>query len=124
MKHDEIRDLLPWYITGSIEMEDAERVAAHLRECPDCRDEFVEAALARRRFEQEVRQSNGPARSVWDRLAHEIGASPEEFRVDVGSLLLGFRLGIVSANRQHPVRGELRLLGNRYSVIGSRTKGA
>jgi hypothetical protein len=104
MKHDEIRDLLPWYVTGSIEI--------------------VEAALVRCRFEQGVRQSKGPARSAWDRLADEIGVGPKGLCIDVGSLMLGLRLGIAAADRQHPVRGRLRLLGSRYNVIGSRTKGA
>jgi hypothetical protein len=34
-------DLIPWVVNGSATEEQRERVAQHLRECADCRDEFA-----------------------------------------------------------------------------------
>lgn len=120
---EQVGAMLPWYVTGSIGLEQAEQIAAHLRNCPDCRREFVEAALARHRFNEIAERVEAPSEAVWDRLHAEIGGSPDDLRVDLGSLMLGLRLGIVTANRRHPVHGELHLLGNRVRIIGKGKKG-
>ena len=117
-----IRELIPWYITGSLEMVEAERVAAHLRSCSACRDDFVEAAFARCQFEQLLGSTQVPMQAVWEQLSDKIGSSSDEVRLDVGSLMLGLRLGIASASQRQPVHGELRLMGKRYNVFGNRRK--
>ena len=119
-----IREELPWYITGSIELKEAERIAEHLRGCPECRSEFAEAALARCRYGEMMAKQAGPTPAVWERLEERIGGATEGFRVDVGSLMLGLRLGISAGQRRQPVRGELHVLGKRLPIIGSRKKGA
>ena len=103
-------------------MEEAEQVAAHLRSCAACRDDFVEAAFARCQLEQQLDRVEAPVGAVWERLANEVGATADEIQIDVGSLMLGLRLGIAAASQQRPVHGELRLMGRRYNVIGKRRK--
>lgn len=39
--HREVRELLPWYVTGQLGEPDRARVAAHLACCADCRDELA-----------------------------------------------------------------------------------
>jgi hypothetical protein len=39
-RHDEVRLLLPWYLTGRLETGEHARVEAHLRECTDCQEEL------------------------------------------------------------------------------------
>jgi len=119
-----IREELPWYITGSIELEEAERIAEHLRGCPECRSAFAEAALARCRYNELMAKQPRPTGDVWERLEKQIGGAAEAFRVDVGSLMLGLRLGIAAGQQRQPVRGELHVLGKRLPIIGSRKKGA
>jgi len=121
---EQIREQLPWYITGSIEFEEAEQVAEHLRDCDACRKEFVEAAMARHRFNELTERTETPIGAVWERLSSEIGGEPDTVRVDFGSLMLGLRLGIAAANRREPVHGELHLLGKRVPIIGKKRKGA
>ena len=124
MTCEQVRAQLPWYVTGSINLEEAERIAAHLRDCAGCRQSFVEAALARHRFNEIAERVEAPSEAVWDRLRAEIGGSPDDLRVDLGSLMLGLRLGIAAFNRNHPVHGELHLLGKKVPIIGKRKKGA
>ena len=121
---EQIREQLPWYITGSIEFEEAERIASHLRDCDECRREFVEAAIARHRFNELTERVKAPIAAVQDRLIAEFGGGADDIRVDFGSLMLGLRLGIAAANRRHPIHGELHLLGKRVPIIGKRKKGA
>jgi len=117
---ERIREALPWYVTGSIDIEDAEQIAEHLRGCSECREEFIEAALVRCRYNEWMEATEGPSTEVWSRLSEETGDGSEDLRIDVGSLLLGVRLGIAPGRRTPPVHGELQLLGRRLPIIGRR----
>jgi anti-sigma factor RsiW len=51
-EHRELRDLLPWYVTGQLDAAEAARVEAHLNECAECEaeirfEERLEAEVAR-----------------------------------------------------------------------------
>jgi anti-sigma factor RsiW len=51
-EHRELRDLLPWYVTGQLDAAEAARVEAHLDECAECEaeirfEERLEAEVAR-----------------------------------------------------------------------------
>jgi anti-sigma factor RsiW len=39
-QHRQTQSLLPWYVSGALEPEEAEAVAAHLSECAECRAEL------------------------------------------------------------------------------------
>jgi anti-sigma factor RsiW len=52
-RHDEIRALLPWYVTGRLDETEHARVAAHVSSCRECQEELeferrleVEVAIA------------------------------------------------------------------------------
>jgi anti-sigma factor RsiW len=40
--HDDVQRLLPWYVTDTLNVDEAERVAAHLERCADCKAELAE----------------------------------------------------------------------------------
>lgn len=39
--HDEVQELLPWFVNGTLEADEAERVEAHLAGCAECRGELA-----------------------------------------------------------------------------------
>jgi hypothetical protein len=52
-RHDEIRSLLPWYVTGRLDATEHARVAAHVSTCRECQEDLeferrleVEVAIA------------------------------------------------------------------------------
>ena len=119
---EQVGEWLPWYVTGSIDFTVAERIAAHLRDCEACRAEFVEIAQLRHRFVAAVGEAASPRTNAWNRLIHRLGPK-QTFRVDLGSFLVGLRVGIAAHDRRTPVRGDLRLCGRNVRIIG-RKKGA
>jgi anti-sigma factor RsiW len=40
--HEEVQQLLPWFVTGTLSAEDRELAEAHLAECAECRAELEE----------------------------------------------------------------------------------
>ena len=113
---------LPWYVTGSIDLATAERIAEHLRNCEACRKEFVEIAQLRYRFVTRVGATPTPRASAWNRLSVRLGKR-ETVRIDLGSFLIGVRVGVAARNRWPSVRGDLRILGRNVRIIG-KMKGA
>lgn len=50
--HDQLSELLPWYVTGRLDADERAAVAAHLADCPECQAEVafqsqLEAEVAR-----------------------------------------------------------------------------
>ncbi len=41
-RHRHVTELLPWYVNGTLEGDDRQAVAAHLSDCPACRDEIAQ----------------------------------------------------------------------------------
>jgi len=126
MTCEQVREWLPWYVSGSIELAEAEHVASHLATCDACRSEFVETAQLRLRLGEVAGTAPAPTASAWRELHRKLGLD-ETVRVDLGSALLGLRLGIAANDPRSPVRGDLRVCGNRVRVIGTRrqrSKGA
>ena len=117
-----VREWLPWYVTGSMDFATAERIANHLRDCEACRTEFVEIAQLRHRFAACVSAVTVPKASAWNRLNPRLGGGPT-VRVDLGSFLIGLRIGVATHDRRTPVRGDLRIWGRNVRIIG-RKKGA
>ena len=89
--HHEAEELLPWYVTGQLDLEEQALVEAHVSSCAHCRrqlaferrmiDEFAAMtpevdsgwAQLRRRLEPQHRAS------LWDRITSEAGAAWQTF---------------------------------------------
>jgi len=121
MNCEPVREMLPWYVTGEVEIETASRIAEHLATCSACQTEFVEAAWMRRLVVGVARQKPGPRRGAWGRVARRAGLR-EIAQIDVGSLLIGLNLGVSLANRHHPIRGTLRVMGHNVRITGTRRR--
>jgi anti-sigma factor RsiW len=47
-EHDRVQQLLPWYVNGTLSVDEIEQVDAHLAACDECRSELaIERKLAR-----------------------------------------------------------------------------
>jgi anti-sigma factor RsiW len=121
MNCESIQQLLPWYITGEIDMDTAAEIAGHLAACAACQSDFVEAAWMRRLVVGIAARSPRPTHKTWSRVARRAGIQ-DTARIDVGSFLIGFNLGINTANRHHPVRGTLRVMGHSVRIVGGKRR--
>ena len=118
MTCEEVKELIPWYVTGKIDVDCAKRMADHLSGCPDCQTDFVEAAWMRRLVTNSA-QAAAPRADIWARVERKAGIV-DLARIDVGSFLIGFKLGISASSRRYPVYGSLRVLGHNVRIVGAR----
>ena len=111
-----IRELIPWYVNGSLSVEEARQVAAHLTRCESCRDELTQIMRlnveVRRAFDELKGMRAEVKKKVLEKTAGTALAS-----FDLGSFLLGFSFGASYQKGRIPIRGDLRLLGRRIRLI-------
>ena len=70
--HDEVQELLPWLVSGTLAPDEVERVDAHLAECADCRADLE----TERRLSGEVASLPVDADSGWEAMQRRITAEP------------------------------------------------
>ncbi|MCK4355590.1 zf-HC2 domain-containing protein [Candidatus Bipolaricaulota bacterium] len=116
---DKARELIPWYVNGTLTGDEAREIASHLAGCPTCREELAQAV----RLSWELRAAfdripTVPER-VWEKVrTHAQGISLA--RIDVGSFLLGLSLGLSVTRSGIPkFKSDLRLLGRRVALFNS-----
>lgn len=121
MNCEEIREALPWYVTGRIDAKAAGEIASHLSTCHNCQADFAEAAWMRRLVVEGAETAVVPRSESWARVARRAGIT-DLARIDVGSFLLGLTLGISAGSKRYPVRGSLRVMGHNVRIVGRRRK--
>lgn len=71
-RHDEVQQLLPWYVTDRLELSDRRKVSAHLSTCGECRADLeAEQALAAM-----VKASPASAHHGWSALRERLEQRP------------------------------------------------
>ncbi len=113
-----IRELIPWYANGTLSDAESRMVAEHISQCDSCRDELIEAM----QLSVGVRQAFGELENVRidlkkDVLSRTTGKNLAS--VDLGSFLLGFTFGARYQNGRVPIRGDLRVLGQKIRLISN-----
>jgi hypothetical protein len=68
--HDEVRELLPWFINGTLVPDERERVEAHLAECAECSADVEEE----RRLASQIASLPLDADSGWEAMERRIAA--------------------------------------------------
>jgi hypothetical protein len=68
--HDEVQQLLPWFVNGTLTPEEAARVEAHLADCAECRGELV----AERQLAAAVQSISLDSEGDWERLERQLNA--------------------------------------------------
>jgi hypothetical protein len=68
--HDEVQQLLPWLVNGTLAPDEAARVEAHLADCAECRGELV----AERQLAAAVQSISLDSEGDWERLERRLNA--------------------------------------------------
>lgn len=69
--HDEVQELLPWFVNRTLDDADTKRVEAHLDECSECRAELeLERQLA-----AAIENSPTDSRPAWERMERKLKPS-------------------------------------------------
>lgn len=78
--HHELRELLPWYVTGQLDEADAARVEAHLEDCAECQAEI----RFEERLESEVARLPLEVEAGWARMRRRVEGDRSEHRLAHG----------------------------------------
>jgi len=118
----ETRELLPWYANGSLSIDEARTVAAHLVGCEACRDELATTLLLNAELGHIFKALPASSDDVRRRVAERTHGK-NLANLNVGSFLLGFSLGASIRQRSIPIRGDLRLMGRRIPLFTTQKGG-
>jgi anti-sigma factor RsiW len=69
-EHDDLQELLPWYVTGRLDTAEQARLEAHLEGCAECQDEV----RFQRRLESEVARLPIDVEQGWARMRERLQA--------------------------------------------------
>jgi predicted anti-sigma-YlaC factor YlaD len=116
MSCEQIRELLPWYVNGSLPVHEARQVAGHVARCGSCRDELVQVM----RLNVEIREAFGhvdglPQEAKKAVMEKTAGRMIADF--NVGSFLLGLSFGASYQRGRLPIHGDLKLLGKKIRLV-------
>jgi anti-sigma factor RsiW len=119
---EEIRDLIPWYVEGTLSSEDGTAVASHLASCPDCLRDVAVAIRLRTAVRDALSSEPRVSEAMWERVARQ-ALGRRLAQLDVGSFIVGFRLGAWLTRRGSPVRADLRVLGHDVHLVERKSGG-
>ena len=120
---EEIRELIPWYVEGNLDADEAQDVAAHVATCEVCIREVAEAVRLRAEVREAVNGIPRLSEGIWSQVRGRTGGR-RIAQLDVGSFLLGFRLGASRVRGAFPVRGDLQILGRNIKLFERRKGGS
>ena len=119
---EEVRELIPWYLEGRLGAEESVDVAAHVAGCAECVRDVADAGRVRSAVRDALASVACDEEAMWERASRQ-AVGRRLARIDVGSFLLGLRLGAWLTRRGTPVRADLRVLGREVSLIDRRKRG-
>ncbi|MCX6092165.1 MAG: zf-HC2 domain-containing protein [Candidatus Bipolaricaulota bacterium] len=114
---DKILEMMPWYVTGKLDAKDTAALAAHIQTCDACRQELAEVVWVRHAVSSEKRDLPTVRQRVWRKVMSRAGFR-DMAHVDIGSMLVGFRLGVNARRPNSPVRASLHVMGRNVRIVG------
>jgi len=122
--HEEVQELLPWLVNGTLDRDETEQVEAHLAECAECRAELV----AERQLAAAIESSPVDTDGAWERMEQRLDAAAAVTIKPNGGLLrkrvpLGWAIAspiaaaaavalvMVNVSPRQPVEPQYRALG-------------
>jgi len=119
---EQVRELIPWYVNGTLPGDEAAAVAGHIAQCADCRQELAQTLQVSLQVRSAIDRTQSMPEDVWDRVKRERGEISLG-SLNLGSFLLGLYLGLSVTRRGRPrVMSNLRLLGRQVSVYQTRER--
>jgi len=119
---DRIRELIPWYIAGSLSKEEEREVAEHLTRCEACRDDLVLTTRLRLDVQTVLGELPDPAPRVREEVAKQT-LGRRLAQLDVGSFFLGLSLGASLRKHSIPIRGDLNVMGRKIRLFNTGKRG-
>lgn len=120
---DQVRELIPWYLNGTLAGDEAAAVATHLASCAACREELAVTLQLSLQVRSVIGRTPSLPQHIWDQVRTEKG-EVSLGRLDLGSFLLGLSLGLSVTRRGSPrITSNLRLLGRQVPIYNTREKG-
>ena len=117
---EQVRELIPWYVNGTLPGDEAAAVAGHIAQCADCRQELAQTLQVSLQVRSAIDRTQSMPEDVWDRVKRERGEISLG-SLNLGSFLLGLYLGLSVTRRGRPrVTSNLRLLGRQVSLYQTR----
>jgi len=113
---DRVRELIPWYASGTLSVPETQEVTVHLADCGTCRKDLAEILRLKGAVENEARCLPRLPEDVWKRVAAEAYGRPIA-KLDIGSFLLGFAFSASVRRGNVPVHGDLKLLGRKIRLF-------
>lgn len=117
---EQVRELIPWYVNGTLPGDEAAAVAGHIAQCADCRQELAQTLQISLQVRSAIDRTQSMPEDVWDRVKRERGEISLG-SLNLGSFLLGLYLGLSVTRKGRPrVTSNLRLLGRQVSLYQTR----
>ena len=79
--HDEVLELLPWFVNSTLEEKERVKVMTHLGDCPTCQKERDRLQQLQALVQQENADSTGDYKPSFEKLMDRIDASESELSV-------------------------------------------
>jgi len=119
---EQVRELIPWYVNGTLSRDEAAAVAEHMASCPSCREELAQTIQLSLQVRSAINRTPAVPKQVWERVKTEKGEVPLG-RINLGSFLLGLSLGL-SVTRRGRARftSNLHLLGRQVPIYSTKEK--
>jgi len=118
---DDIRELLAWYVKGSLANEEMMAVSAHLAQCAACRAELASTVQVGLALDGLYRHLPASPEDLWNQVTKQThGRSLGSFHV--GSFLVGFSMGARWKRGNVPIQGDLRVMGRRMRLFDTSKK--
>ena len=83
--HDEVQELLPWFVNGTLAPEEVERVEAHLADCAECQVELS----AERKLASALSTIPLDCESRWERMEERLNAESQARFGAMGHRMVG-----------------------------------
>lgn len=123
MQCEQVRELIPWYVNGTLSRAEATAVAEHIAQCAVCREDLAQTIQLSLQVRLAIEEDTPPLpKRVWETVQAERGEVPLG-SLNLGSFLLGLSMWL-SVTRRGRARftSNLRLLGRQVPIYSTREK--